>query len=83
LAFHTPDICSTDKDVQYKMAPKQRFDVDINRSVDPTKWIQNKMGEGAKTVVWPYDQGVQVREGWVYLEPSLTILGLPNEQIYY
>ncbi len=39
------------------MAPKLCFDVDIDRSVDPTKWILKQDGEGAKTVsslaLWP------------------------------
>jgi hypothetical protein len=34
---------------------------------------KNKMGEGAKTEVWPYDQVVKVREGWVDLEPVLPV----------
>jgi len=32
-----------------------------------------KFGEGAKTVVWPYDQVVKVREGLVDLEPMLLV----------
>jgi hypothetical protein len=31
------------------------------------------MREGAKTVVWPYDQMVKVIEGWVDLEPVLLV----------
>ncbi len=29
--------------------------------------------EGAKTVVWPFDQVVKVREGWVDMEPVLLV----------
>jgi len=43
--------------------PKWHFGVDIDRSADPTKWIQNKKGEGAKTVVLPYDQVVKRERG--------------------
>ncbi len=30
-------------------------------------------GDGAKTVVWPYEYVVPVREGWVDLEPMLLV----------
>jgi len=50
------------------MAPKQHFDVVINRSLDP-----KIRGYGAKAVVWPYDHVVPVREGWVDLEPMLLV----------
>ncbi len=56
------------------MVPKWRFDVDINRSVDPRKWILKEDGGGSQdSSLEPYDQAVKVREGWVDLEPIVLV----------
>ncbi len=40
------------------------------------------MGEGAKRLVWPGDQVVKVREGWVDLEPVLLVnLGFGKKKV--
>jgi hypothetical protein len=66
LAFQTPDICSTDKDVKYKMAPNWCFDVDIGKSVVP------KIRWGREPRQY-FDQVVKMGKGWVDLETVLLI----------
>jgi hypothetical protein len=50
------------------------FDVDINRSVDPRKWILKlEWGGSQDSSLEPYNQVVKVKEGRVDLEPVLPI----------
>ncbi len=56
----------------------------MKTSID--QWIQesvsfNKLGDGAKGVVWPHDQVVKVRGGDIWSQCFLSISGLLNDQI--
>jgi hypothetical protein len=56
------------------MVPRWHFDIDINRSANPRKWILKQDGGGSQdSSLEPYDQVFKESEGWVDLEPVLLV----------
>jgi len=57
------------------LGAKWPFDVDINESADPFKWILKcQEGGGQDDNLEPYDQVIKEGEGWVGLEPVLLTI---------
>jgi len=58
-----------------KMAPKWRFDVDSNRSMNLTKWILREYRGRSQDSSLTLRPSGQKREGWVDLDPVLLVNG--------